>query len=150
KRDHLVLARTLFIGTGAPGRVGIEGRALMAGAAAKHIAQLVEDHDRRDQEENRTEVEEAHVFRQLPSGAAHLPAGSFQLVGKGSYAFISYRTGVAIIQIKRFGTYVRENAAPPVRPATAIRRLDRLATSNCVLPSGAADPGDCHVRGHRQ
>ena len=45
-------------------RIRIEGRPLVAGAAAEHIAQLEEDHHRRNQEENRAEVEESHIFRQ--------------------------------------------------------------------------------------
>ena len=44
--------------------VRVEGRALVACAAAEHVAQLEEDHNRCDQEKNRAEIQEAHVVRQ--------------------------------------------------------------------------------------
>ena len=48
----------------AGGSVGVEGRALVAGSAAEHVAQLEKDHHSRNEEKYRAEVEEFHVFRQ--------------------------------------------------------------------------------------
>jgi hypothetical protein len=67
--DHrIVLRRLALLGlAGAAGRIGIERRTLASGAPAEHVAQLEEDHDRRDQEENRAEIKEFHIVRQSRS-----------------------------------------------------------------------------------
>ncbi len=59
-----LLIALLLAGALARRRVGIEGRPLVAGAPAQHVAQLKEDHNGRDQEEDRPEIEESHLARQ--------------------------------------------------------------------------------------
>ena len=60
RQRHHVLRRLLRRILGARRGIRVERRPLVAGAAAQHVAQLEEDHDRRDQEENRAEVEKFH------------------------------------------------------------------------------------------
>ena len=61
----LAVAVFLFAAARASGGIGIEGRPLIARAPAKHVAELVKDHDSRDEKENRSEIEELHVVRQF-------------------------------------------------------------------------------------
>src|SRR5690606_31364187 len=103
----------------AAGGIGIEGRPLAAGAAAEHVAELVEDHHRRDQKENRAEIEETHIR------ANHsLSPPAWRLLMK------AYRTRCAIIQIKAEHAYLTAST-----PAASGFRHNRQMDRACALPS---------------
>src|SRR5690606_25893 len=71
--------------------VGVERRPFIAGSFSQHIAQLEEDHDRRNQKKDCPEVEKFHRFRQPLSSSRSIASPA---------AIFAYRTHPAIIQIK--------------------------------------------------
>src|SRR5690606_20474492 len=103
RHDVLTLAG-LVLGFRAA-RIGIEGRPLVAGAAAEHVAQLHEDHDCRDQEEDRAEIENFHCS-----------AKSLSSDGCVAGVSLAYRTHPPIIQIKASAPYLewKPSHAPPL------------------------------------